>query len=526
VKTGARLAISTGLAVAATLGAFGVSEQRLRTRELSAALEEETLALARVAAAAIETELDRQPPPLDPELSPEDSADALKVQLQRAALSLTRLERSLRGAMDRIDLAVYAFDQYDAMPAGDSRKERIRKVQIVDKAYGEFLAGPPTYVLTMPVHGRARDLRGAVEMVRDATAIHRSGRQVAIRLGITILALIGLLSLAINTVLRRTVISPIQRLLVGVDEVARGDLSRAVLVERDDEVGRLASHFNEMTHALREAQDETKKSVEARLSLEDRLRHAEKLATMGQLAAEIAHEVGTPLNVIGGRARAIDKKAHDPAEVQKNAAIIGEQVERIARIIQQVLDFSRRRPAARTELDLSASARVAVGLVSHQLEGLRVTARIVAPPGLGVMRGDATAVQQVATNLVLNAAQATPTGGEVTVSTSQVRRRREGLEKAAAQDWLVLEVSDRGPGIAEADRARVFEPFFTTKPDGTGLGLAVTQGIVKDHDGWIEVLAREGGGATFRVFFPAAVLDRARERFVTPIETPSDDDRS
>ncbi len=483
------------------LGMFGVIEQRVRTRELSTALEEESLALGRVVAGTVAEEL--------PAEEPKDPAARLA-----AIQAISRTLHRMQTAMDHVEARVLSFEAVGAPGA-----ERARRARVTGQPVGEFLRDPPRYVLTLPLFRTAGDLRGVIEIERDSSVVRRAGLQVAMRLGVTLLALIAALSLAIGLILRRTVVRPMRRLLVGVDEVARGDLSLALLVEREDEVGRLAAHFNDMTAALREAREEMRRGVEARLALEDRVRHSEKLATVGQLAAEIAHEVGTPLNVIGGRARAIERKMHDPAEVQKNTTIVLEQVERITRIIQQVLDFARRRPAARTELDLGEATRVAVELVTSKLETLHVALTVDAPLGLGVMRGDAMAVQQVGTNLLLNAAQAMPQGGPVEVRVTRERRRREALEQAAAQDWLVLEVADRGAGIPDDLRARIFEPFFTTKLDGTGLGLAVTQGIVKDHDGWIEVTAREGGGTQFRVYFPAAVLDRARERFVTPIES-------
>ena len=159
------------------------------------------------------------------------------------------------------------------------------------------------------------------------------------------------------------VVRPLRRLLEGIDAVGKGDLSRVILAERDDEIGTIAGRFNAMTGSLREAREEAERAASARLGLEARLRQSEKLATIGQMAAEIAHELGTPLNVIGGRARAIGKKsmrrqekaadkaaaaeaaqtALDAAEVVKNAGIIGDEVARITKIIRQVLDFSRPR---------------------------------------------------------------------------------------------------------------------------------------------------------------------------------------
>jgi signal transduction histidine kinase len=257
--------------------------------------------------------------------------------------------------------------------------------------------------------------------------------------------------------------------------------------------------------------------VDAKLALEARLRHSEKLATIGQLAAGIAHEVGTPLNVIGGRARAMEKKAQDREEVAKNAGIIAAQTQRITKIIQQLLDYARRPQTLRTRVNLHRVATVCLEFLEHQLSTSRVEAKLEAfvtdgdgAPSSPLVLGDADQLQQVCLNLCLNAVQAMESGGQLVLGTRALIRRRPGLDAAAPGRYAVLEVADSGVGIPEADRERIFEPFYSTKPaspdskGGTGLGLAVSGGIVKDHDGWIEIDSRPGGGSIFRVFLPAA----------------------
>jgi signal transduction histidine kinase len=125
--------------------------------------------------------------------------------------------------------------------------------------------------------------------------------------------------------------------------------------------------------------------------------------------------------------------------------------------------------------------------------------------------GDPDQIQQVCLNLVTNAIHAMPAGGTLRIWTEQVTRRKGGLDLAAPAEYAVLAVADTGPGIPAPDRDKIFEPFFTTKDEGqgTGIGLAVSNGIVKDHDGWIEVDSPPGGGAVFRVFLPCAVAEQA-----------------
>jgi signal transduction histidine kinase len=309
----------------------------------------------------------------------------------------------------------------------------------------------------------------------------------------------------------RTVVTlPLRRLLEGIDAVGKGDLSRVILADRDDEIGTQAGRFNAMTGSLREAREDGERGVQARLSLETRLRQSEKLATIGQMAAEIAHEVGTPLNVIGGRARALGKnragKASDPTEVARNAGIISGEVERITKIIRQVLDFSRQRGPTITSVHLGSVVAEALEFLREILERQEIKTDVHVLPSPPEVPGDPDQIQQVCLNLLMNAIHAMPSGGTLRVTAEKVTRRREGLDLAAPAPYAMLEIVDSGTGIAAADRAKIFEPFFTTKDEGqgTGLGLAVSHGIVKDHDGWIEVDSPPEGGAVFRVFLPCS----------------------
>jgi len=305
----------------------------------------------------------------------------------------------------------------------------------------------------------------------------------------------------------RLVSRPITKLLGGIDDVAKGDLSHVILSERDDEIGALATRFNEMTFSLRESRGETQRQNEAKLALEQRLGQTEKLATLGQLAAEIAHEVGTPLNVIAGRARAIQRKSRDPDVVEKNSAIIAEQTARITRIIQRLLDFTRRKvgTTAAGEVNLNDVAQSTIELLAAQFATARVKVRLERTGPLAQVAGDADRLQQVLINLLLNAVQAMPEGGSLMVETTTVRRTRPGLEGSAEQDFVMVAVADTGIGISPEIRDRIFDPFYTTKAGrgGTGLGLAVVSGIVKEHDGWIDVEDGKPSGTVFRVYLPA-----------------------
>ncbi|MBX3160909.1 MAG: HAMP domain-containing protein [Deltaproteobacteria bacterium] len=321
-----------------------------------------------------------------------------------------------------------------------------------------------------------------------------------------VVVIVALTTIVVGVLANRLVSRPITKLLTGVDDVAKGDLSHVILSERDDEIGAIATRFNEMTYSLRESRGETLRQNEAKLALEQRLGQTEKLATIGQLAAEIAHEVGTPLNVIAGRARSIQRKSRDPEAVEKNAGIVAEQTARITRIIQRLLDFTRRKVghAERAQVNVNEIAFTTMELLNGQFTAAKVRHRLDRAEGLPPVAGDADRLQQVMINLILNAVQAMPDGGNLTVETSLVRRTRPGLEDGREQDFVSIAVTDSGVGIPAEIRDRIFDPFYTTKEGtgGTGLGLAVCTGIVKEHDGWIDVEDASGGGTMFRVNIP------------------------
>ncbi len=351
-----------------------------------------------------------------------------------------------------------------------------------------------------------REVLAMLELAKPADELSTTTADLG-RAAILVLLIVAVSTIVVGVLAMRFVSTPITKLLRGIDDVAKGDLSHVILSERDDEIGAIATRFNDMTYSLRESRAETQRQNEDKLALEQRLGQTEKLATIGQLAAEIAHEVGTPLNVIAGRARSIQRKSKDPEAVEKNAGIVAEQTARITRIIQRLLDFTRRKVGAteRAAVDLDALAATTIELLAGQFTHAKVKTRIERAAILPRVAGDTDRLQQVLINLLLNAVQAMPDGGTLVVDTSVVRRTRPGLETNADQEFVRWSVSDTGIGIPSDIKDKIFDPFYTTKEGqgGTGLGLAVCSGIVKEHDGWIEVEDASAGGTVFRVYLPA-----------------------
>jgi two-component system, NtrC family, sensor kinase len=290
---------------------------------------------------------------------------------------------------------------------------------------------------------------------------------------------------------------PVSRLADKARRVGTGDLSGPLVLAQRDELGQLAKEINLMCERLAAEQL-------AREAATAQLRHADRLTTVGKLASGLAHELGTPLNVVQGRARLIADGEVEGGDVSTSARIVLEQAERMTALIRQLLDFARPRPAHKAPLDVTRLAARVCELVGTIARKAGVT--LEAPPADASLVVDADDIQlhQALTNLVINAIHAMPEGGIVRIVPRLVELAPPPYVERAGHGWLAIEIHDTGQGIDAATRERIFEPFFTTKDvgEGTGLGLSVTWGIVREHGGWIDVQSAPGEGSTFTVYLP------------------------
>ncbi len=308
---------------------------------------------------------------------------------------------------------------------------------------------------------------------------------------------------------------PVRALIDGTRSVAELRLDQPLAVDSQDELGDLARSFNEMMVQLKASQDEIarfthtlEQEVEARTvrlkATEQRLIRSDRLVSLGQLAASVAHEINNPLSGVLNFAKLMQRLITEQGIPPERVADFRRYLEHVAtetahcgRIVSDLLAFSRRPAPQRTRNDLGDVVRRTVPLLAHklELEGARIEFDLAAD--LPFVACDASQIQQIVINLLMNAAEAMPDGGAVTVRTR------------AAGDQVVLEVSDRGVGIPEHLQGRVFDPFFTTKEEGkgTGLGLAVVFGIVEAHGGSIDLESKVGEGTTFRVSLPIGATE-------------------
>ncbi len=279
-------------------------------------------------------------------------------------------------------------------------------------------------------------------------------------------------------------------------------------------------HFNEdEVHFLLAVATVLAMAVE-RLSLEAQLRQAQKMESVGQLAAGVAHDFNNMLTVIEGHSGLLLAKPDLPAGLKNSAQAVFFAAERAANLTRQLLMFSRKNIMQSKSLDL----REVVGQLSKMLErllGETIALDFTAPPRLPLVRADAGMFAQVLMNLAVNARDAMPKGGILRIDLSQADIGDDysrGHAEARPGRFVRLRVTDTGCGMDAATRSRIFEPFFTTKEvgKGTGLGLATVYGIVKQHEGWIELQSEVGQGTTFEVFFPACTEALSQAEPVAP----------
>ncbi len=304
------------------------------------------------------------------------------------------------------------------------------------------------------------------------------------------IVLAGLALMFFNSLLTavyvETLIRPIFKLNQTMKRASGGDFSVRAPVRRGDEVGELSDAFNLMMDDLEDARDREKIQ-------RSQLAHTEKMAAVGTLAAGVAHEVNNPLAGVLACIENIRAHPDDDAMRERYIELIRDGLKRIERTVANLLDFSRPREVRLEPSSLNHSIRHVVELVGYQLRAAQVEVEFDLDPGRALIMADHFQAEQLLLNLVLNAMQAMPGGGTLSLST---RRRR---------DKVVVEVTDTGVGISAENRDRIFDPFFTTREvgEGTGLGLTVSDSILAVHGGSMEVQSTVGEGSTFRLVFDA-----------------------
>lgn len=427
------------------------------------------------------------------------------------------LERGRPGAVEQVLASVFRINRVYAVYVYDAEGRTIASVGTVDPEasrgrltriaaegarrgeYGE-VGGREVYSYFVPINGTGGRILGLLHVTRRRSDIQE--QVAAMRMpavGVLSVSLLVILSLVLyghHGAIGRY----LTRLGRSMEHVGGGDRRHRAPVEGPREIASLGATLNAMLDSIEEAEERIRAGRAENAVLEERLRRTEKLAAIGQLAAGVAHELGTPLSVLMGKAQRAERSAAATPAVQRSLEEIRAEVRRMEHIVRQLLDFSRQGRTDRRTVLADRPARAAAAAVLEEAPTAAGNLEISGPAPAPKLCADPLQVEQVLINLLRNALHACPDG-------------RVRLEWFSTADQAGFVVDDAGPGIPPGDRPHIFEPFFTTKPvgEGTGLGLAVTHGIVEAHGGHIEVTTSPLGGARFRVTLPRADEDGSRE---------------
>ena len=487
MKLGTKLAISLSLIIMIVFSGYGYFHSHTRREILVRLMKVETRSIGQTLKASLE-----RFPSQTVATQIQDIIDAVEAYEKTAGILLYDQRNDVVFKSQSLEEDLEPF------------VELVKRSSREDRAQEEFGSyhDQSVFAYAFPLKNQRGQNIGGAAILQHTLFVEKDVRRAKGMILFSILILIGIVVILILLMVRRSINQPIARLTEGINRMAEGHLDTQIDFRRGDELSELAQAFNRMALELKEAHGKILQDAEMRLELERHLRQSEKLAAIGQLASGLAHEVGTPLNIIGGRAELTKKRLDERAVVQKNLDIILQQVERITKIIQQLLGFVRKKRPERMRLNVNPLLETTLDFLDHQIQkqGVTVTKRLAEEPPWVV--GDPDQLQQVLLNFLLNAIQSMPTGGRLFVSTSSRRVSRKCLENGE-QEYVEVRVDDTGMGMEKEMVETIFDPFFSTKPGGTGLGLTVSQGIVQEHEGWIEVESERGKGSSFKVYLPA-----------------------
>ncbi|HWI82852.1 sensor histidine kinase [Ramlibacter sp.] len=372
-------------------------------------------------------------------------------------------------------------------------------------------------------HPQVQSVLGVVDITYSMDAINKQLRAHVINMIAVSIGFILLVSLSVGWLLHRMIYVPLRDLEKGAKRLASGNFDSPIPVRGDDEFGSLARSTNAMMGAVKKSHEDLEQWVE---KLEEKVKErteelrlaeaevarGEKLASIGQLAAGIAHELNNPLTGVLTFTTLLRKKMPEGSADAEDLDLVIRETKRCASIIRRLLDFAREKTPEKALVDVNQLIEDTVRFVERSAALQQIEIVTDLDPELPPLSVDADLIKQVLMNILVNAQQAIEGPGRITARSRLLPARRfagAGAPSPAVQ----IEITDTGCGIPAANLQRIFDPFFTSKEvgKGTGLGLSVSYGIVRSHGGEIEVESTVGEGSTFRVLLPARlpVVDSA-----------------
>ena len=320
--------------------------------------------------------------------------------------------------------------------------ERSMRGQLPLEEFGSYKK-VPVFSYAFPLKDGSGKARGGVCIVQHTSYMEREVEKAKWSIFITAFLLIGGTVALILVGTRKWVSQPISKLISGIGNMAKGNLDTRIDLKGEDELSELARSFNQMAVDLKRAQERIIREAEVRLELEMSLRQSEKLAVIGQLASGLAHEIGTPLNILLGRTELIKRRLEDKEAIRNNVDIIGNQIQKITRIIEQLLGFVRKKQPERKTVDIRNILKTALDLLDNRIEKQQLRVVKDFRESLPPVTGDPDSLQQVFLNLILNAVQAMPGGGTLQLSAAPVRVSK-GDSPEHLKQYVEVRVEDSG----------------------------------------------------------------------------------
>jgi two-component system, NtrC family, sensor kinase len=386
-----------------------------------------------------------------------------------------------------------------AMNQGDEGK-RLEKTGILWWTFYDRL------VLTAPLVGEGKIIGGvqvafSMADVMDRLVVFR-------RLFLVLIVMDSLVIIAFGSILlSRVVVNPLKRLVKVAQSIGGGDLGQRAPVDYENEIGTLARAFNQMVERLTEKHGDLQRAIRQLRDTQEELLSSEKLASVGRMAAGVAHEIGNPLTSVLGHTEILHKRLK--RKRLKDGEILldlvertRKETERINRIIKDLLQFSKPPSPHREDVDVNRLVQDSLNVVSVQERFQAISADLSLSEDLPLAQGNSDQLQQVLFNILINAADAMPKGGSLSIKTEREKQ------------WVIIAIKDTGVGIAPDDLGKIYDPFFTTKsPDkGTGLGLSISLKIIDELGGRIKAQSEQGKGTEFIVYLKKAAQGSVKER--------------
>jgi len=387
----------------------------------------------------------------------------------------------------------------------------VKTISMVTPIYNE----PSCSNASCHAHRASTKVLGVVDVALRLDPVQAQTRTITLQTVLWTIFEVGIGAAFVILFTRRFVATPIEQLIEGTKAVSAMDLDQHIeITRRSQELDELVDSFNRMRERLKlavaelnEMQQTLECKVEERTqqlqTAQRKLLQSDRLASLGQLAASVAHEINNPVSGVLNLSMLLERLmvngSYPPgreADFRKYLGLISSETARVGRIVSDLLAFSRRSKPQRAPADVNKLVRTTLGLADHKLKMINAEVVLTLQENLPQVECDASQIQQVILNLILNGAQAMQPhgGGKLTIRTALLPNHEE----------VELCVQDTGEGIAPENLSKIFDPFFTTKADGkgVGLGLAVLYGIVKAHDGEVEVTSKRNEGTTFTVTLP------------------------